>query len=178
MARIEPLVVTGTPSQVRHRIEERLCVVTDVWFPTRAEMRSWEASASPLYVKWTRRGGVEIGPRLETMPAARLVPALRGELVSRDTGVVLDLRLRWPRVTAWILLGFTLALVGWGVDLAIDLQAGRTHLGWVGAWVATLVAVHGGAAIAWFQGRAMLMAELPWLRQALSRTLVDGEDWG
>lgn len=168
----------GSTAQVRRRLEDRLCVVGDVWFPTRGEMKRWDASPAPLYLKWTRRGGFEIGPRLDTIPAARLVPVLTGRLTVVGTDrVAMDGRLRWPRLTRLVLLGFSVALAAWGVYTFGRYFAGETHLGWVGAWAASVVAVHGGAAASWVWGRKRLLAELPWLREVLARPIVAGQDW-
>ncbi len=120
-----------------------------------------------------------MGLRLETMAASRLTPCWRGRLVEAGTGRTrLEVRLRWPRITALLLWGFTAAILVWGAALARDLWTGQTHAGWLVAWGAVPVFVHAAAAAGWFWGRSRLRSELDWLRQALSRTVVEGEDWG
>ena len=177
MALHEPIEVDGTAEQVRQRIADRLCEVGDLWFPTRGEMKRWDASASPLYVKWTR-GGFEIGPRLETIPAARLAPALHGRLEASGTGRTrIVVRLGWPRLTTWVLAGFAVALGAWGAYVAVQMVQGTTHLGWVGTWVVSTLLVFGSAGISWRWGRARLLEDLPWLEAVLARPVVVGEDW-
>lgn len=178
MALDEPVVIDGTVPQIRQRLEDRLMVIGDLWFPTRAEMTRWSGSPSPLYLKWTRGGGFEIGPRLDTMPASRLAPALRGRLEAAETGRVhLRMRLGWPRLTAIVLWSFAVALLGWGIYVAVQLWTGQTHLGWLGAWAVSVLLVHGTAFAAWHYGRGRLMADLPWLQEVLSGPMVEGEDW-
>lgn len=173
-----PLVLDGTEALVRDRLEERLCVVGDLWLPTRAEMRRWGQSPAPLYLRWTRTGGFEIGPRLETIPASRLVPTLRGRVTGLVGGrVEVRARMTWPRVTWYVLIGFVVSLVGWGVWVSVQFSAGETHLGWVLTWAMTTGIVLGGAAVAWQVGRRQLLAELPWLHGVLTGPLVEGEDW-
>jgi hypothetical protein len=173
------LELDGTPSQVRERLEERLMVVGDLWLPTRRELRDWSNSVAPLYLRVTRNGAFEVGPRLETIPAARFAPTLRGVLVGTDSGGTrLQTRVRWPRATAFMLYGFTLAVLVWGVAVGWQLYNGQTHLGWLGAVITVFVIVQGSAWLAWTWGRRQLMAEVEWLSQALSRPVVEGEDWG
>lgn len=171
--------VRGTPEQVRARLEERLLLIGDLWLPTRRELMDWSASVAPLYVRWTRSGRFEVGPRLETMPAARFAPALRGTLApSPNGGTRLVGRLRWPLATSVMLWGFTAAVLLWGASVSWQLSQGESHLGWAGAVVVTLLIVHGTAAAAWSWGRRQLLAEVPWLTGTLDRPVVDGEDWG
>ena len=173
------LVLDASPEQVRARLAERLFVIGDLWLPTRAELRDWSHSTAPLYVRFTRRGGFEVGPRLETVPAARFAPAMRATLTAARAGrTELHARLRWPVATAVMLWGFTIAVVLWGAAVAWQLWLGDTHLGWAGAVVATLLVVQGSAMAAWSWGRRQLQAELPWLEQTLGRPVVEGEDWG
>ena len=173
-----PLVVDGTEALVRDRLEERLCVVGDLWFPTRAEMRRWGESPAPLYLRWTRTGGFEIGPRLETIPASRLVPTLRGRVSRTSDGrVAVQARMTWPRVTWYVLIGFIVSLVGWGSWVGWQFSQGETHLGWVLTWAVSTLIVLGGTAVAWRVGRRQLLSELPWLHGVLTSPMVEGEDW-
>lgn len=174
----QAIIAFGSVQQARQRIEDRLCVVGDVWFPTRNEMRRWADSPAPLYVKWTRGDGFEIGPRLETIPAARLVPVLRGRIqtLGQDQFTI-SARLTWPWLTQLVMLGFAVSLVAWGIFVISDYIEGTTHAGWVGAWAASLVGVHGSAIVAWVWGRRRLRSDLPWLREVLERPIVAGEDW-
>jgi len=175
----EPFVVDGTPAQVRERLEQRLCVIGELWLPTRGEMRRWDVSPAPLYLRWTRvKGGFEIGPRLETMPAARLAPALRGRIRALGTGrSEFTARVRWPRSTAAVLLFFTAVLLGWLGYTTAGLYSGQSHLGWLAVWGMSTVIFCGGTFAAWQWGRGQLLNDLPWLDQVLSSPMVDGEDW-
>lgn len=174
-----PMVVDGSPEQVRRRLEDRLCVVGELWLPTRGELKSWDVSPAPLYVRWTRQtDGFEIGPRLETIPAARLAPALRGRLRSAGVGrTEVVARLAWPRFTFVVLLAFTLALLVWGGYIVAGLYTGDSHLGWLAVWAMSVAIVNGGALAAWRWGRGQLLAEFPWLQAVLAQSQVDGEDW-
>jgi len=174
----EPIVLDGTEAQLRARLEERLCVVGELWLPTRGELKRWGESPAPLYLRWTKAGGFEIGPRMETMPAARLAPTLRGGFrgVGADR-IEVHARLAWPRLTRVVLAGFALALAAWGIYVSVELYQGTTHLGWLGAWLVSSALVFGGAAVAWQVGRRQLVGELAWLRTVLTGPLVEGEDW-
>ena len=173
------LEVDGSPEQVRERLEERLLLIGDLWLPTRRELKDWSHSVAPMYLRWTRSGAFELGPRLETMPAARFAPALRGRLEARPGGGTrLSGSLRWPLATAVMLWGFTAAVLVWGASVVWQLSQGQTHYGWLGAVIVTLLVVQGTAVAAWFWGRSQLLAEVPWLTATLDRPVVDGEDWG
>ncbi|MFK7928263.1 MAG: hypothetical protein AB8H79_08735 [Myxococcota bacterium] len=175
----EPLMVDGTPAQVRERLEQRLCVIGELWLPTRGEMKRWDVSPAPLYLRWTRaKDGFEIGPRLETMPASRLAPALRGTIRAVGTGrSEFTARVRWPRSTFAVLLTFTAALLAWGGYTVAGLSTGQSHLGWLAVWGMSTAIVHGGAFAAWRWGRGQLLNDLPWLGQVLASPMVEGEDW-
>lgn len=176
---LEPVVVDGSPEQVRQRLADRLCVIGELWLPTRGELKRWDVSPSPLYLRWTKAAdGFEIGPRLETMPAARLAPALRGRLRPHGTGrTELVARIRWPRFTLLVLIGFTVALGLWGVYAIGGVVTGTNHSGWVAVWAMSVAIVHGGAFLAWRWGKTQLLAELPWLQGVLAQPVVEGEDW-
>ncbi|TVQ94067.1 MAG: hypothetical protein EA397_02855 [Deltaproteobacteria bacterium] len=168
----------GTPQEVRERLNARLMVVGNLWLPTRRELHDWHDAPAPLYLSWSRGDVFEIGPRLETMPAARLAPVYRGRLIadgSDHTRLVASLR--WPLFTLTVLGLLWIMLAGWGVATLTSYSQGTTHLGWVGAWgVSSLIATV-GPALGWWYGAAELSQEQPWLEQALSQAPLPDEDW-
>lgn len=173
-----PEVVNGEPAQVAQRLRDRLFVIGDVWFPTRREMLEWDKSQAPLYLKWTRKGGFEIGLRLETVPAARVAPVLRGRLLPHGTGRTrVDARMTFPRLTWGVLATLFLLGVLWGTQIGLDLVNGRTHAGWAVACGLYLGALVGGSALAWAWGRRQLLGEVSWLAEVLSRPAASGDDW-
>jgi hypothetical protein len=173
-----PEVVDGTPAQVAGRLVERLFVIGDIWFPTRNEMAAWDRSSAPLYLKWTRRGGFEIGPRLETVPAARIAPVLRGRLLDGGTGRTrIVAHVTFPRLTWGVLGAFTALGALWAAQIGVDLRAGTTHSGWAVACALYFGGILGGAGLAWWWGRRALLAEVPWLTGVLTRPQTEGDDW-
>jgi hypothetical protein len=170
--------VRGSADDARARLAERLVVVGDLWLPTRAEMGAWHDAAAPLYVRWTRPGGFEIGPRLETIPAARFAPVLRGRFApGADGSTRLLARWRFPRSTRVVLATFATMVVAWGAVTLFRFATGDTHAGWVGAWAVTALITVAGPAAAWRFGRGELARELPGLRDLLAEERVPAEDW-
>ncbi|MFT7517894.1 MAG: hypothetical protein ACI9MC_000018 [Kiritimatiellia bacterium] len=176
----ETVVVSASLTEVRQRLESGLVVVGDVWFPTRREMQVWHQSGASFYVKWTRSQGFEIGPRLETVPAARFAPALLGKLESvgrLQTRVTF--RFGFPRFTRWLVGGFVLVNLVWIARVVSDLSLGLTHTGWLGASVVTLLVVVLGSTVAYVWGKGEVRRRMPELLRVLrGEHVVDGEDWG
>lgn len=178
MAEHEIARVPGSPARVRERLRERLIEIGNLWLPTRRELHDWHDAESPLYLRWTRGGGFEIGPRLETIPAARLAPVLRGRLVADGPAHTrLVARFRFPRATSVALGLLWLMLAGWGVVTLYRFSQGETHAGWVGTWAVSLAIGLVGPGLGWWFGAAELRRELPWLERALSQAPLPEEDW-
>lgn len=177
MAEVVLAEATQAPRAVRRRLTERLVHIGNLWLPTRAEMRIWHRAGAPLYVCWSGQDHFEIGPRLETMPAARFVPVYAGRLEPFEGGTRLVGRVRMPRATRWIFALLALMMVAWGVVTLARFAQGDTHAGWVGTWaVSTLIAL-GGPQLARGFGRRELERELPWLRAAVADAPDPDEDW-
>lgn len=174
------IVVPTTTEGLHRRLNERLCPIGDVWFPTRAEMDRWDESDSPLYVRWIDRSRFEIGPRLDTVPSARFVPVWHFRIVNSEPGgnrTVLHFKTTWTRIT-WVVFGLLLAgLVGWGWTLVSDMQQ-ENFIGWATVWFLSMAAVGGGCLTAWIWGKRRLLEEADWLKTILERVDVAGEDWG
>lgn len=178
MGVMQTFTVAGSPEEVRNRLSRALVVVGDVWFPNRREIGAWLDASTPLYVKWTRSGGFEIGPRLPTMAAARLCPVARGHLVDVGSGQTrLDFRLRFPRFTEWVFAGWMLALTGWGFALVQQLGAGEAPWRWFVFWALLGVATLGAAILGWRTGRQTLDASADFLQRAAARSDALDEDW-
>jgi hypothetical protein len=178
MAEREIGAMAGTAREVRAHLDAHLVTVGDLWLPTRAELRRWHESGAPLYVSWTRGGGFEIGARLETIPAARFAPAIRGRLVPGDDGRTrLVGRVVFPRSTLVVLALFAVMVAGWGVVTWTRFAAGETHAGWVGAWAVTALVTSVAPAIAYVAGRPELERELAHLRRVLDEAPHADEEW-
>lgn len=168
----------GTPRQVRERLRERLVEISDLWLPSRAELHRWHDAGAPMYVRFGRGESLEIGPRLETMPASRFSPTWRCQLrAAAGGGTEIVGSLRFPWSTQIVLALFAIMVAGWGAVTLLRFANGETHAGWVGAWTVTALITLVGPAAAWRYGRAELERERPWLQQALADAPLPDEDW-
>ena len=169
--------VPGTPAEVRTRLRTALLPMGSVWFPTRKELRDWEASELPLYVRWRGGNRLEVGPRLASMWASCFSPVLRGELrPDGEDQTTFAFQREFPRVTRAVLALWAVLLTGWGALLAVAVAGGELPPGL--AWWAVLAgSATAGPAVGWSLGGAALDRALPWLQDQASRAPIPGEDW-
>jgi hypothetical protein len=166
--------IPASVAVVRDHLTRTLFEVGDLWLPTRGELHRWHESVSPLYIRWVRHDIFEIGPRLETLPAARLAPVLRGTL--RPTPVdhtAFSGRLSLPRSTLIVYGLVALMMAGWGAVTLTQFSLGATHAGWVGTWVVSVVILIGGPGAAFWFGRRELTRALPWLEESIQHMEIE-----
>lgn len=170
---VPPGAVDAAPTVVVRRLQQRLLTLASVWFPTRRELRAWEQSGVPLYVRVLRGHRVEVGPRLQSMWAACFAPVWEGRVYD-DRGRA---RIHWRRRPQWftaaLLAGWWAIIAAWPVALAQDPEEGGR---WVVFWAFLLVVSTAGPLIGWTMGGRTLREALPWLEQAMQQPDVD-EDW-
>ena len=171
-------IVPGSPRQVRERLTGGCLRVRSVWFPTLAELRAWDRSTEPLYVRWTDDLRFELGPRLVNMSAARFCPVLRGELHTSPDGRT-RLQARWGRnrMTSALLWIWAALLVMWMVLGVAGNQGPEGTYGWMVFW-AMLAA---GWAVAWatgvWWGRRELEDRLDELARIAADPSAGDDDW-
>ena len=86
-----------------------------------------------FYVRWLRGKHFEIGPRLNSLNAARLCPVIRGHLLDGGHGTTaLAGTMRFPRETEVLILFWSFFIVLWGVALWYQVGGGELPWGW---WV-------------------------------------------
>lgn len=161
--------------ELRKRLSQRVLVVRSTWFPTPKELRAWNASGVPAYVRWLRHDGIEIGPRLESMWAACFSPVLRGHMEARDG----QTRITWRRA----LPGFTVGLLGtwatvlalWCAAIAWQFTQGYIDVGAILWWcVLALFTVSAPLIGLHFGTPALVLAER-WVREVAASAVE--EDW-
>jgi len=171
------LAVSGTPEEVKRRLDDRLLRMGSVWFPTRSELRSWDDTELPLYIIRTNELVIEVGPHLANLWAACFSPVLRGNLLASSTGTTIRWDRGWPRVTNAVVWGWTAVLVVWLVVLIPQIASGSEHpiwLLWWGILSATRVAA---TALGGHYGGLALDEHMEWLTRAAAEGVVDEEDW-
>lgn len=171
------LTIEASPREVRRLLEESLLPVRSLWFPTPRELREWRASGALLYAVWHRGGVVEVGPRVESLNAARFLPAARLRLREVEGHVHVEGWARLPRVTRVLLAGMGVMLVLWGASVFPGVWAGDKPWAWVLFWGLLAGTLGGGAVLGTVVGRRLLEARVPWLAELLADAAVEGEDW-
>ena len=169
--------VSGTPDEVKRRLDERLLRVGSVWFPTTGELRKWDDTALPLYIVRSRDNSIEVGPRLGNLWASCFSPVLRATLESTPEGTTIRWRRGWPRVTNGVLWAWTAVLLIWLAVLSPQIASGAEHPVWLVWWsilagtrvAATLLGGH--------YGGQTLDENMPWLIGAAAEDVVEEEDW-
>ena len=167
--------IDASPTEVRQRLLRRLLGVRSVWFPTPAELREWDETTSPLYVRWSSATHFEIGPRLASMWAACFSPVWRGTLTGEDTTTV-TWSVALPRTTVALLVGWTVVLIGWMAQLGPEIMAGDTSPMMLGFWGLLAGGTIGGPLVGARFGGEALETELPFLLDAAQTPAVE-EDW-
>ncbi|MEO0605410.1 MAG: hypothetical protein AAF211_28525, partial [Myxococcota bacterium] len=99
-------------------------------------------------------------------------PALEGRLESRGEHTTVHWRMRWPRPTRALVIGWWVLLVGW----AIAIVTGRTEGQPAVFWIFLVLTSTLGPGLGWQLGRQALLEAVPTLEQALEQPDVD-EDW-
>ena len=170
---VPPHRVDAAPNVVLDRTRHRLLPLASVWFPTPRELRAWQQSGVPLYVRHLDANRIEVGPRLASMWAACFAPVLEGRLEPVDQ----DTRIHWRRRPIWftlaLLIGWWLVIAAWPLAFAQDPEeAGR----WGVFWAFLLVTSTIGPALGWIFGGRSLDEGVPALHDALTLPDVD-EDW-
>ncbi len=173
----DPITVPGSPDEVRERLDKHLVSVRSVWFPTPKELRTWEQSATPLYVVWHGAHGLEVGPRLASMWASAFSPVLRGELVAAGGETQIVLHRAWPRLTLAVLVIWWLAVLGWAGVLVFGVTEGDESAAILVWWWILAAATTLGPGVGWWLGGAHLDAARAFLVRTASEAIVTGEDW-
>lgn len=168
-------IVEGSPAEVRKRLSARVLVIRSTWFPTPKELRLWQSSGVPAYVRWLRDDGIEIGPRLSSMWAACFSPVLRGRMVAEGART----RIVWRRS----LPGFTLGVIGlwaavllvWFVGIVYQLTQGHVDAGAIFWWCVLAGGTVAGPALGFRYGGPALDDAERWVRESASAAVE--EDW-
>lgn len=162
----------------RERLSRDLVAVRSLWFPTPVELRHWRETSAPLYVSWRRHAGFDVGPRTESIYAARFCPVLRARLHEAPDGTVqITATTRFTTATLVVALGWWGVVALWG---AVELQAvlaGTTHPAILGFWGFLALSTVGGTALGWVVGRRLLRERAPWLRMVLTDAARERQDW-
>lgn len=174
-APVPPLVVDGRVDEVRRRISQRALVVRSTWFPTPRELRAWEASGVPAYVRWLRHDVIEVGPRLESMWASCFSPVLRGPLQAEGARTRVAWRRAWPGFTVGLLGLWVTVLLVWFVAIAWQISEGYVDAGAVFWWCFLAAATASAPLLGWRYGGPELDEAEAWVRQMAS--LAAEEDW-
>ncbi len=175
-ARIPP-EVQGTAADVRKRLDARLLVVKSLWFPTPRELRAWDQSGVPLYLRWLGPHQFEIGPWLASMWASAFSPVWRGEIIAEGERARLSWRRTWTALTWGVLIAWWIVVIGWAGALIVVVGGGQESPWWVLWWGLLALSTTAGPAVGWRFGGRALDAQHDWLEVAAADPLVDGEDW-
>lgn len=169
--------VDAPPAVVRARLRASLLPMRSLWFPTLAEMRRWDRSDHPLWIRWHGPDGFEVGPRLFNLQAARFCPVLRGRLREVGGRTRVEGEVATPRFTAGLLGVWSLVLAAWlglGLRGVLVADADPGFLVWWAVLLAGLVAV---AVLGRTQGGAALEAALPALARCAADPEAGDDDW-
>lgn len=147
--------------------------VRSVWFPTPAELRRWEESGLPLYVRRVGAATVEVGPRLGSMWASCFAPV---DVLRFDTDGKVAVSRRLPRFTVGILAVWWVATIGWGASELPKVAAGDLHPAFLVFFAVLALASTVGPWVGWRQGSTWLDGHRRWWVEALEGQ-ADGEDW-
>jgi hypothetical protein len=172
-----PVSVSGTPEEVKRRLDERLLCVGSLWFPSRAELQAWDEADMPLYIVRNRTTTLEIGPHLANMWASCFSPVLRGTLENRSDGTAISWSRGWPTVTHFVLWSWTVVLAIWLLVLLPQIASGSEHPIWLLWWSILSATRVAATALGGHYGGQTLDTHIPWLTQALTEVLVEEEDW-
>lgn len=168
--------IDASPQQVADRLTRQLLTVRSVWFPTRNELRDWNETRSPLYVRWLGDHRFEVGPRLVNMWAACFSPVVRGALEADPQGT----RMRWergfPRFTRAVQGFWVVLLAAWFVALVVSVGRGTEPAGVFGFWLLLAGSTVVSTAVGGRMGGRALDEALPWMVEIASQPPVD-EDW-
>lgn len=170
-----PLVVDGSVADVRKRLSQRALVVRSTWFPTPRELRAWQASGVPAYVRWLRGDVVEVGPRLESMWASCFSPVLRGPMETDGGRTRVAWRRTWPRFTVGLLGLWVAVLLVWLVAIAWQIANGYVDVGAVFWWCFLAATTAAAPLIGWRFGARELDEAEAWIRRTAAVTAE--EDW-
>ena len=167
--------VDAEPAEVVARLRHRLLPVRSVWFPTRRELRDWDAAGVPLYVRSLGPDRIEVGPRLQSMWASCFAPVWAGHAWPEGRGTRMGWIRRWPRFTLALLIGWWSILGLWLVALQQPPVAEDPQR-WMVFWTFLALASTAGPALGRRWGGQALDAAEPWLRDAMIHS-TEGEDW-
>lgn len=170
-----PLIVEGSPADLRERLSKRVLVVRTTWFPTPRELRAWNSSGVPAYARWLRGGRIEIGPRLESMWAACFTPVLRGRMEALDGKTRVVWRRSWPRFTIGLIGMWATVLAAWMMGILFQLSQGHVDTGALFWWTFLAVATFSGPWLGARYGGPELEEAERWVRSNASGTIE--EDW-
>lgn len=171
------VVVPGSPEQVRRRLERGLLPVRSLWFPTLAELRAWGHATSPLFVRAVGRR-IEVGPRVNSLQAARFCPVLlaslepQGEHATRVAGEV-----RFPRFAAGLLAAWAVVLVVWLGLGTVSSLGGEPVGAWLIWWVVLAAALGLSGGLGGRLGGQALREALPELARVARDDAAGGDDW-
>lgn len=181
------LSLSASPAAIRRRALERLLPVRSLWFASPADQRAWQQAGVPLYVlrdnadpepqsddpPWTDGvPSLEVGPRLASLWASCFAPALEGRFVVDGDSTTVKWRMRWPRPTLVLVIGWWVVLVGWAVAILTGRTEGQPAVFWIFLVLTSTV----GPWLGWTLGGQALYAAWPVLKEALEQPDVD-EDW-
>ncbi|MBX2796650.1 MAG: hypothetical protein KTR31_03240 [Myxococcales bacterium] len=168
-----PEQVSTAPVPLLKMLQQRLLPIRSLWFPTPKELRAWDQTGVPLYVRASSASTVQIGPRLQSMWAACFSPQLHGRITEYGAGSRLTWQARFPRFTLGLLFGWWVVLVAWPLAAW---QSDDDPARWGPFWAFLLLCSTLGPAAGWWFGMAALRDALPWLRETLEQPPVE-EDW-
>ncbi len=164
----------ASPREARERLVAALPEVRSVWLPTTADLRRWDLSTARLYVRWAPDGGLEVGPRLYSVAAARWAPVWRGRIEPSATGSHFVGSVRSQPLALALLVGWAAVLAVWAL---VELRTGA-DLRWVPWWGVLAAFTTLGAALSRVGGGRALAAALPELLRLADDAGAGGDDWG
>lgn len=166
-----PTDLPTPPLAVEHRLLLQALPVRSVWFPSRNDLRDWDHSGSPVYVRRLSPGRFEIGPRLGAMWASVFSPIIVAELEAAGPGTRAVWRRGYPRLTTAVLGIWAVLIAIWGTAIGMGIGTNGV-LGWLLITFVTVVApIVGGT-----RGGRALDAAIPWITEVVLAP-DESEDW-
>jgi hypothetical protein len=129
------MLINANATDIRQELEQSLPQVRALWFPTLSELERWNGSTSELYIRSLPGQRFEIGPRLESINAARLCPVFRGHLLETSASQTqLIGSLRFPKETEYLLGFWGILIALWAGAIWVQVNAGLIPAGWWFWW--------------------------------------------
>ncbi len=169
--------VHADAAEVRRRLDGALLGIGSLWFSTLAELRRWDRSTEPLFIRWRSEHELELGPRVVNVQAARFCPVLHARLVPEGNGTLLEGVVRMPRFALGLLGLWAVLLVGWFALEMPRTLAGAEGWGWLFWWAVLAGSLLAAGGLGWRLGGAALAEGLLALEGIVADPEAGEDDW-